>query len=304
VGKTALLFPGQGVQFVGMGKDLYTHFSEAKDIIDQTNAVLDCDLKSLMFEGPIETLTQTENAQPAILAVSYAFYRLASRKTLTFSGTAGHSLGEYNALIAAEAITFQDALITVRERGRLMEEIGAKTKGTMAAILGLDEERLKEVCLQATDSGVVEIANYNCPGQLVISGEMSAVTKACDLAKKAGAKRALKLNVSGAFHSSLLKEASDRLGEFLDGIMLQKPLKDFYQNVSGDKESDPSIIRGCLKKQVSSPVKWEHSIRTMIADGYDSFIEIGPGTVLTGLVSQISKDVKRININTTASIEP
>lgn len=304
MGKTALLFPGQGVQFVGMGKDLYTHFSEAKDIIDQTNAVLDCDLKSLMFEGPIETLTQTENAQPAILAVSYAFYRLASRKTLTFSGTAGHSLGEYNALIAAEAITFQDALITVRERGRLMEEIGAKTKGTMAAILGLDEERLKEVCLQATDSGVVEIANYNCPGQLVISGEMSAVTKACDLAKKAGAKRALKLNVSGAFHSSLLKEASDRLGEFLDGIMLQKPLKDFYQNVSGDKESDPSIIRGCLKKQVSSPVKWEHSIRTMIADGYDSFIEIGPGTVLTGLVSQISKDVKRININTTASIEP
>ena len=178
-----------------------------------------------------------------------------------------------------------------------MAEIGAKTKGTMAAILGLDEEGLKRVCVQASESGCVEIANYNCPGQLVISGGVDAVEVACNLAKQNGARRVIRLDVSGAFHSSLLKEASGNLDRFLERVRILEPRAELYQNVTGARVADPACIRNLLARQVSSPVRWEDIIRRMILDGYDSFTEVGPGTVLTGLIHQISKEPKRININ-------
>lgn len=303
MGKNALLFPGQGVQFVGMGKDLCDRFAEARNIIDAADRILGMDLKAIMFEGPLEVLTETENAQPAIFVINYIFHRLAEGRDLQFNGAAGHSLGEYNALVAVGSIRFEDALMAVRERGRLMQEVGVKTKGTMAAILGLEEQGLKDVCMQSTKLGVVEVSNFNCPGQLVISGEVPAVENACAMAKKAGAKRAIKLNVSGAFHSSLLEEASQKLGVFLEKMEIAEPVLDFYQNVPGDLVSDTSRIREFLIRQVSSPVMWEKSIRRMLLDGYDSFTEVGPRSVLTGLVSQITPESRRKNIHTVPSVE-
>jgi [acyl-carrier-protein] S-malonyltransferase len=300
--KNAALFPGQGVQTVGMGKDLYESFSSARDLFDTANAVLGCDLRSLIFEGPQEALTRTANAQPAILTVNHCFFMLASQRNLALAGAAGHSLGEYNALVAAGSLSFEEALLAVRERGRLMEEVGAKTKGTMAAILTLEEDRLRDLCQQASDQGLVEIVNYNCPGQLVVSGDATAVEKTCDLAKKAGA-RPVRLRVGGAFHSTLMAEAAERFGEVLRTVALRQPRHDLYFNVTGRRESDPESIRALLKNQLRSPVMWEKLIRSMLADGYDSFTEIGPGNVLTGLVSRITKEARLKNINNLASLE-
>jgi [acyl-carrier-protein] S-malonyltransferase len=301
--KSAVLFPGQGVQTVGMGRDIYEAFPEAREILDQANDILETDLKTLMFDGPMEKLTETGNAQPAILTVNYAFFRLAVAKSIAFQGTAGHSLGEYNALVAAGALSFPDALLAVRERGRLMQEVGAKTEGTMAAILGLEEEKLKDVCLRASATGPVAIANFNCPGQLVISGEVSALEEACALAKEAGAKRAIRLQVGGAFHSSLLQEASEMFSRYLEGVKIDRPSCDFYTNVTGGQVSDPAEIRTLLARQLSSPVLWEKIIREMVRQGYGSFTEIGPGRVLTGLISQIDRGINTSNINRPSSID-
>ncbi len=301
--KPAVLFPGQGVQSVGMGRDIYEAFPEAREVLDQANDILGMDLKALMFEGPMEKLTETGNAQPAILTVNYAFFRLAMAKSLVFQGTAGHSLGEYNALVAAGALSFPDALLAVRERGRLMQEVGAKTEGTMAAVLGLEEEKLKDVCLRASSTGPVAIANFNCPGQLVISGEVSALEEACVLAKEAGAKRAIRLRVGGAFHSSLLQEASAMFAGFLEGVEIGRPSCDFYTNVTGGPVSDPAEIRNLLARQLSAPVLWEKIVREMVRQGYGSFTEVGPGRVLTGLISQIDKGVETANINSPSSLD-
>ena len=289
---------------MGMGKEIHDAFPEAREIMDRAGEVLGTDLKSLMFEGPLEKLTETANAQPAILTVNYAFFQLARRNSVPFDGAAGHSLGEYNALVAARALSFEDALVAVRERGRLMQEVGAKTEGTMAAVLGLEEEKLQEVCRRASEKGPVEVANFNCPGQLVISGEVSALQDACVLAKEAGAKRAIRLRVGGAFHSSLLKEASERFAPFLEGVRIESPACGFYTNVTGAGASDPSEIRLLLARQLSSPVLWEKIIRRMVQDGYDSFTEFGPGRVLTGLISQIDREVNVANINSLSSLEP
>ena len=286
-----------------MGKELYESAPEAREIIHHANDTLQMDLKSLMFEGPQDELTKTENAQPAILTANHAFFRLAEKKNFPYQGAAGHSLGEYNALVAVKSLSFEDALVAVRERGRLMEEVGTKTKGTMAAVLFLDEKKLMEACLQASDEGRVEIANYNCPGQLVISGEVAAVEKACSLAKEAGARRAIRLKVGGAFHSALMEEAAESFGEFLEKIRIIEPRVDLYMNVTGARESDPEKIKALLKRQLRSPVMWEKLIREMISDGFDSFTEVGPGNVLTGLVSQISKDVSRSNVNSLSALE-
>jgi len=302
--RSAVLFPGQGVQSVGMGREIYEAFPLAREVIDEADGILEKDLKTLMFEGPMQELTRTVNAQPAILTVNYALYRLARERSLSFQGTAGHSLGEYNALVAAEAVSFPDALRMVRERGRLMEEVGAKTEGTMAAVLGMDEERLRAVCAEAsTPEGPVAIANFNCPGQLVISGEVSALERACALAKEGGARRAIRLQVGGAFHSDLLREASEKFARFLEGVEIRTPACDFYTNVTGGPVSDPSEIRDLLSRQLSSPVLWEKIIRGMAARGYRTFTEVGPGRVLTGLISQIDKGLTTVNINSPASLE-
>jgi len=303
MGKTAVVFPGQGVQAVGMGKEIHDAFPEAREIMDRACEVLGMDLKALMFEGPLERLTETANAQPAILTVNYAFFRLARQAaSAAFDGAAGHSLGEYNALVAAGAMRFEDALRAVRERGRLMQEVGARTQGTMAAVLGLDEALLQEVCRRASAKGPVEISNFNCPGQLVISGEVNALEEACVLAKEAGAKRAIRLRVGGAFHSSLLKEASERFAPFLEGIRIEAPRCDLYTNVTGERASDPGEIRSLLTRQLSSPVLWERILRGMIRDGYDTFTEFGPGRVLAGLIAQIDGKVRVASVNGLASL--
>jgi len=303
MGKVAAIFPGQGVQAVGMGREIHEANAEVREIFDQANQLMGLDLRSLMFEGPEDELTRTANAQPAILTANFAFFRLTQERTFSFQGAAGHSLGEYNALIAAGSLTFEDALTAVKERGRLMEEVGAKTRGTMAAILRLEEEKLEAVCREASEEGLVEIANYNCPGQLVISGEIPAVEKACELAKKEGARRAIRLKVGGAFHSALLQEAADRFGAVLDAIPFKEPACDLYVNVTGARETDPDALRELLKEQLRSPVLWERLVRCMIADGYTAFTEVGPGNVLTGLVSQTSKETERKNINSLSALE-
>jgi len=268
----------------------------------QAGGILGYELKSLVFEGPQEKLTRTAHAQPALLTVNHCFFMLATQRGLSFQGAAGHSLGEYNALIAAGSLTFEAALTAVGVRGSLMEEIGAKTKGTMAAILGLEETKLEEICARASEAGRVEITNYNCPGQLVVSGEVPAVERVCELVKKAGAKP-LRLRVGGAFHSALMQEAADRFGAVLQGLSLVEPRCDLYLNVAGSRETEPAAIRERLRNQLRSPVLWEKLIRQMLADGFDSFVEVGPGTVLTGLVSRIAKEARRANLNSLASIE-
>ena len=302
--KSAVLFPGQGVQHVGMGKDIYESSAEAREIMDRADRTLGLDLRTLMFEGPLEALTETLNAQPAILTVNHAFFLAAQHRSLSFDGTAGHSLGEYNALVAAGALSFTAALRAVRERGRLMQEVGARSAGTMAAVLGLEEEKLREVCCRASSAGrTVAIANFNCPGQLVISGEVSALEAACVLAREAGAKRAIRLRVGGAFHSSLLQEASERFARFLADLEIHRPSCDFYSNVTGAAVSDPEEIRELLARQLSEPVLWEKIIRDMLRQGYDSFTEVGPGRVLTGLLAQIDRNVAASNINSRASLD-
>ena len=293
----AVIFPGQGVQSVGRGKDLYDAFAEAREIIDRADRLLDLDLKEILFEGPEERLRATENAQPAILTVNHVLFRLARARGFTFQGAAGHSLGEYNALVAVESMDFDDALRMVRERGRLMAEVGEKTRGTMAAVLFLDEQNLAEACRRAGEVGCVEIVNYNSPVQLVISGEEAAVRQACAYAKEAGARRAIPLKVSGAFHSSLLREASERLGPALQQVEIKPPRADFYPNVTGDRETDPQAIRRMLQEQVSSPVRWIATVQNLVAAGYGTFVEVGPGKVLSDLVAQIHKETERIHLN-------
>ncbi len=302
--RRAILFPGQGVQHVGMGRDIHDAFPEAREVMDLACQILGRDLKTLLFEGPLETLTETVNAQPAILTVNHAFFRLATARSLTFQGTAGHSLGEYNALVAAGALSFPEALQAVQERGRLMQEVGAKTAGTMAAVLGLEEEKLRDVCRRASSAGgCVAVANFNCPGQLVISGDVASLEAACALAKEAGARRAIRLRVGGAFHSSLLKEASGRFARFLEGLTIRRPSCDFYTNVTGAEVSDPEEIRQILSRQLSEPVLWEKIVRGMLREGYDSFVEIGPGRVLTGLLAQIDREAAAANVNSLSSLD-
>ncbi len=291
--KTAVLFAGQGSQFIGMGKDLYDAFPLAKEIFDTTNDILGIDIKKICFEGTEEELTKTENTQPAILMMSYICYKLLEKEGIKADIFGGFSLGEYSALTAAGYISYADGVKLVRDRGLIMENAVKGMSGGMAAILGLEDNQVEEVCAKA--GGIVVPANYNCPGQLVISGELSAVEKACELAKEAGAKRALMLKVSGPFHSPLLKDAGVELAKTLSQVAFNKSNNKVLSNVTALIHK-PEMIKNLLVEQMYSPVKWRKSMENLLSEGYDTFIEVGPGATLTGFMKKINKEVKSVSI--------
>lgn len=297
----ALVFPGQGSQYVGMGKDLYNDFTTCREIFDNANEILGYDLKSICFEGPEDVLKQTENTQPALFVHSLAIFEVI--KNIRVDGVAGHSLGEYSALTAAGVFTFENGLKLVKLRGRLMQESGIRNPGTMAAIIGLSEEKLMEICESLSEVGIVQLANYNSPGQIVISGNVLAVRKAIDIAKKSGAKIAKELVVSGAFHSPLMNYAYERIASELNQVKMSEPKYPVYSNVTGEKFQDVNQIRNLLIEQIIKPVKWQQIIENMIRDGIKTFIEVGAGKVLTGLIKRINADVNVINIGTSEELK-
>lgn len=285
----AYIFPGQGAQFSGMGKDLYEQFSEVKSIMDLANDILGFKLTKTMFEGTAEDLKQTQITQPAIFLHSVAMAK-ALGPNFAPQMVAGHSLGEFSALVANGCLAFEDALKLVHKRALAMQEACNKTAGTMAAVLGLEDTVVVNICAQT--SGVVVAANYNCPGQLVISGEVAAVSKACASLKAAGAKRALLLPVGGAFHSPLMEPARTALAAAIEATSFSMPQCPIYQNVNATAIQDPQQIQANLIAQLTAPVKWTQSVQAMVADGATNFIELGPGKVLQGLVKKIAPTVQ------------
>ena len=299
--KTALLFAGQGAQAVGMGKDLAAAFPSAKAWFDRANAALGYDLASICFNGPEAELTKTENAQPGIFLVSWVAFQLLKERVpaLRFDATAGLSLGEFTALTAAGAISFEDGLRVVRQRGRFMQETCEATRGGMAAVIGLDEAPTREVCAEA---GVV-LANLNCPGQLVISGETDKIAKAVELAKARGAKRAIALPVAGAYHSPLMTGAQPKLQAKLAKVKISAPVVPVISNVTGQPHGDVANISARLVEQVTLSVLWEKSMRYLLAQGFTRFIELGPGTALSGFMKRIDKGAQMLNVADTAGLE-
>src|SRR5271154_764009 len=299
--KTALLFAGQGAQVVGMGKDLAEKFPSAKTWFDRANAALGYDLAGICFNGPEAEATKTENAQPGIFLVSWVAFQLLKEQApnLKFDATAGLSLGEFTALTAAGAMSFEDGLRVVRQRGKFMQEACDVTRGGMAAIIGLDETPTREVCAEA---GVV-LANLNCPGQLVISGEVEKISKAVELAKAKGAKRAIPLPVAGAYHSPLMASAQPKLQGELAKIKICEPTTPVISNVTAQPHGDATEISARLIEQVTSSVLWENSMRFLLAQGFTRFIELGPGTALSGFMKRIDKTAQMLNVADVASLE-
>jgi [acyl-carrier-protein] S-malonyltransferase len=299
--KTALLFAGQGAQVVGMGKDLAEKFPSAKAWFDRANAALGYDLAGICFNGPEAELTKTENAQPGIFLVSWVCFELLKEQVpnLIFEATAGLSLGEFTALTAAGAMSFEDGLRVVRARGKFMQEACDATRGGMAAIIGLDENLTREVCAEAG----VELANLNCPGQLVISGEVEKISKAVELAKAKGARRAIPLPVAGAYHSPLMAGAQPKLKNELAKIKISEPTVPVISNVTAQPHGDATEISVRLVEQVTSSVQWENSMRYLLAQGFTRFIELGPGTVLSGFMKRIDKTAQILNVADVASLE-
>ncbi len=283
----AYIFPGQGAQFPGMGKDLYEN-SEAKELFHRANRILGYPITEVMFEGSAEDLKQTKVTQPAIFLHSVISARMMG-KSFKPDMVAGHSLGEFSALVSVGAMNFDDGLELVYRRALAMQEACEITPSTMAAVLGLEDQVVEEVCVSL--SGIVVPANYNCPGQLVISGETKAVEEACEVLKEKGARRALLLPVGGAFHSPLMDPAKKKLAEAIQKTPIASPSAPVYQNVTAKGETDKDIIKKNLIDQLTAPVKWTQSIQQMIADGADTFVEIGPGKVLTGLMRKIDRNV-------------
>ena len=299
--KTALLFAGQGAQTVGMGKDLAENSAMGRGWFERANAVLGYDLASVCFSGPETELTKTEHAQPGIFLVSWVALQLLkeSLPSLSFQAAAGLSLGEFTALSAAGAMSFEDGLKLVHQRGRYMQEACEATRGSMAAIIGLDEAPTREVCAQ---TGVV-LANLNCPGQLVISGEVERIAQACELAKAKGARRALPLPVAGAYHSPLMASAQAKLEDALSRVNLTLPSVPVISNVTAQPHGDVQSTRARLVEQVTASVRWEESMRYLLGQGFTRFIELGPGTALTGFMKRINKDAEMVSVADSASLE-
>ena len=299
--KIAFLFSGQGSQYVGMGQSFYESSETARRLMDEANTLLPFDLKEICFEDSKELINQTTYTQPAIFVVSQMALALLKEAGIKADVVAGFSLGEYSALCAAHVFNFTEGVSLVAKRGELMGT--ASNNGKMAALLGLDLQKAQAVCDEASSKGIVELANLNCPGQIVIGGEAQAVTYSCDIAKNHGAKRALVLPVSGPFHTSLLKETAQTFGQLLESKELKEPQTPIVLNVLGDYYQTDLNLKELMVQQMATSVKWEASIRQMIANGVDTFIEIGPGKTLSGFVKKIDRSVKILNVEDMDSLQ-
>ncbi|HBS60143.1 MAG TPA: [acyl-carrier-protein] S-malonyltransferase [Firmicutes bacterium] len=301
--KIGFLFPGQGSQTVGMGKELVEKYGVAKDIFARADQALGFDLTNLIFAGPEEELRKTTHTQPAILTTSIAFLAVLEKEGLKADIVAGHSLGEYGALVAAGVIAFEDAVRLVRKRGEFMQEAVPLGEGSMAAILGMDRDTVIDVCDRASALGVVQAVNFNCPGQIVIAGAAKAVEKAAEMLKSAGAKRTVMLPVSAPFHCTMMKPAAEKLGLELEKVKFYDAKIPVVANINAEIMTHKDIIKAALVEQAASPVLWEDCMQTMINEGVQSFVEVGPGKVLSGFTKKIAKDAAMLNIEDIASQE-
>lgn len=301
--KVAFLFSGQGAQAIGMGKELCENFPVADAVFESAAAALGFDVKEMIFNGDSETLMITENTQPAILTMSTAALRVVEELGIKADVVAGLSLGEYTAHVASGSLDFVDAVKLVKKRGKYMQEEVPVGVGGMAAIVGMDAESVREVCRIASEKGIAEPANFNCPGQITVAGEKAAVEYACEIAKEKGARRAIMLAVSAPFHCSMLKGAGEKLGKELENVKVSKMNIPLISNVTGDYVKNEEEIKDLLVRQVSSSVLFEDSLKRMLADGVDTFIEIGPGKALSGFVKKITKDAAIYNVEDMASLE-
>ncbi len=294
--KTAFIFPGQGSQYLGMAKEFSENYNESREVFESASSVLGYDLLQLCLNGPVEKLNLTEYTQPAILSASIAILQPLVRRGLEASTAAGHSLGEYTAITAAGGFELEDAVALVSKRGRFMQEAVPEGTGLMAAILGMERQEVEKTCHEAAKNGIVAPANYNSPGQIVIAGEKKAVEKAMELARTAGAKKVIPLPVSVPSHCAMMKQAGERLAQELEHITIHDLNIPIVNNANAKFIRTAGELRPSLVGQISSPLYWEDSVKRMVAEGYDTFIEIGPGKVLSGLVKRISKDVKVLNV--------